>query len=50
MLSIVSDLVDGGIEVRFDKWSLKEGQNTYLSKEQSTADPNITNVFTMLDT
>ena len=49
VLSFATDLVNDGIDVQFDKWSLKEGNDTYAFMEQSVADESITNVLILLD-
>ena len=49
VLSFATDLVNDGIDVQFDKWSLKEGNDTYAFIEQSVTDPGITNVLILLD-
>lgn len=49
VLSLATDLVNDGIDVQFDKWSLKEGNDTYAFMEQSVTDPSITNVLLLLD-
>lgn len=49
VLSFATDLVNDGIDVQFDKWSLKEGNDTYAFMEQSVTDPSITNVLILLD-
>lgn len=49
VLSLATDLVNDGINVKFDKWSLKEGHDTFAFMEQSVTDPSITNVLILLD-
>ena len=49
VLSLATDLVNDGIEVEIDKWSLKEGNDTYAFMEQSVTDSSITNVLILLD-
>jgi len=49
VLSLATDLVNDGIQVEIDKWSLKEGNDTYAFMEQSVTDPSITNVLILLD-
>lgn len=49
VLSLATDLVNDGIDVEFDKWSLTEGNDTYAFMEQCVTDPSITNVLILLD-
>lgn len=49
VLSFATDLVNDGIDAQFDKWSLKEGNDTYAFMEQSVTDASITNVLILLD-
>lgn len=49
VLSLASDLVNDGIDVLLDRWSLKEGNDTYAFMEQSVTDSSITNVLILLD-
>lgn len=49
VLSFARDLVSDGVEVVLDRWSLKEGNDTYAFMEQSVTDPTITNVLILLD-
>lgn len=49
VLSLATDLVGDGIDVILDKWSLKEGNDTYAFMEQSANDPTVTNVLLLLD-
>lgn len=49
VLSLATDLLNDGIEVELDKWSLREGNDTYAFMEQSVTDPSITNVLILLD-
>ena len=49
VLSFATDLMNDGIEVILDQWSLKEGNDTYAFMEQSATDPTITNVLILLD-
>lgn len=49
VLSFATDLVSDGIDVQLDKWSLKEGNDTYAFMEQSVTDVSITNVLLLLD-
>ena len=47
--SFATDLMNDGIEVVLDQWSLKEGNDTYAFMEQSVTDSTITNVLILLD-
>lgn len=47
--SFATDLMNDGIEVLLDQWSLKEGNDTYAFMEQSATDSTITNVLILLD-
>ena len=49
VLSFATDLMNDGIEVILDQWSLKEGNDTYAFMEQGATDPTITNVLILLD-
>lgn len=49
VLSLATDLINDGIQVEIDKWSLKEGNDTYAFMEQSVTDSSITNVLILLD-
>ncbi len=49
VLSFATDLVSDGVDVQLDKWSLKEGNDTYAFMEQSVTDSSITNVLILLD-
>lgn len=49
VLSLATDLIHDGIQVEIDRWSLKEGNDTYTFMEQSVTDPSITNVLILLD-
>lgn len=49
VLSFATDLVNDGIDVVLDRWSLKEGNDTYAFMEQSVIDSTITNVLILLD-
>lgn len=48
VLSFASDLMNDGIDVIYDKWSLKEGNDTYKFMEQSVTESDITNVLILL--
>ena len=49
VLSFATDLIHDGIDVVLDRWSLKEGNDTYAFMEQSVTDSTITNVLILLD-
>ncbi len=49
VINLARSLVDNGIDVELDKWSLKEGNDTYSFMEQMVNNPNITNVLILLD-
>jgi len=49
VLSFATELINDGIDVQLDKWSLKEGNDTYSFMKQSVTDPSITNVLMLLN-
>ena len=49
VLSFARDLIGCGVDVELDRWSLKEGFDSYAFMEQSVNDPTITNVIILLD-
>lgn len=49
VIEFATSLVQCGIEVELDKWSLKEGNDTYAYMEQMVNNPKITNVLILLD-
>lgn len=49
VVSFAMDLMNDGIDVVLDRWSLKEGNDTYAFMEQSVTDSTITNVLILLD-
>lgn len=49
VLALATDLVEDGIDVLLDKWSLKEGNDTYAFMEQSVSDETVTHVLILLD-
>ncbi|GAU78498.1 SEFIR domain-containing protein [Fusibacter sp. 3D3] len=49
VLSLATELSNDGVDVQLDKWSLKEGNDTYAFMEQCVADTSITNVLILLD-
>lgn len=49
VILFATDLKRDGIEVVFDRWQLKEGNDTYAFMEKSVTDESITNVLVLLD-
>ena len=49
VVSFATELVGSGIDVELDRWSLREGFDSYAFMEQSVTDPSITNVIILLD-
>lgn len=49
VLALARDLQSDGIDVLLDKWSLKEGNDTYAYMEQSVTNSTVTNVLILLD-
>lgn len=49
VLTLSRDLQSDGIDVLLDKWSLKEGNDTYSYMEKCVNDPSVTNVLILLD-
>ena len=49
VLKLAHDLAESGVEVKFDKWDLKEGQDPYHFMEQMVADETITKVIMICD-
>jgi len=49
VLAFATDLMSDGIDVLFDKWSLKEGNDTHFYMEKCVNDPTVTNVILLLD-
>lgn len=49
VIALSRDLVSDGIDVLLDKWSLKEGHDTYAYMEQSVTNNDVTNVLILLD-
>ena len=47
--SFATDLMENGIDVLLDQWSLKEGNDTYAFMEQSVTDQTITNELKLLE-
>ena len=49
VLSFATDLIHSGVDVELDRWSLKEGFDSFAFMEQSVTDPTISNVIILLD-
>ncbi len=49
VLSLAHELVDNGVDVKLDKWDLKEGQDAYAFMESMVTDPEITKVIMVCD-
>lgn len=49
VIQFAKSLVENGVDVELDKWSLKEGNDTYSFMEQMVNNPQITNVLLLLD-
>lgn len=49
VIALSRDLIGDGIDVLLDKWSLKEGHDTYAYMEQSVNNIDVTNVLILLD-
>lgn len=49
VLAFATELMGDGIEVLLDKWSLKEGNDTYAFMEKSVNDKTVTHVLLLLD-
>lgn len=49
VLTFATSLMQDGIDVIFDKWSLKEGNDTYAYMEGCVTDNSVTNVIILLD-
>lgn len=49
VIEFAHSLLNCGIDVELDKWSLKEGNDTYAFMEQTVQNPEITNVLILLD-
>ena len=47
--SFATDLMENGIDVLLDQWSLKEGNDTYAYMESCVTDESVTNVIILLD-
>lgn len=48
VLAFATDLMSDGVDVIFDKWELKEGNDTYAFMERSVTDKSIDNVLILL--
>ncbi len=49
VLAFASKLMEDGVEVILDKWSMKEGNDTFSFMERSVTDKELTNVLILLD-
>lgn len=49
VILFATDLKRDGVDVVFDRWQLKEGNDTYAFMEKSVSDESITNVLILLD-
>lgn len=49
VLAFATSLMQDGVDVVFDKWSLKEGNDTYAYMESCVTDESVTNVIILLD-
>lgn len=49
VLRLAHDLTESGVDVKFDKWDLKEGQDPYHFMEQMVADETIAKVIMICD-
>lgn len=49
VVALSSDLINDGIDVLLDKWTLKEGHDTYAYMEQSVNNDDVTHVLLLLD-
>ena len=49
VIVFANSLLQCGVDVELDKWSLKEGNDTYAYMEQMVTNPNISNVLLLLD-
>lgn len=49
VLNLAERLVQHGVEVVWDRWSLKEGQDKYSFMEKTVNDDSITNVLLICD-
>lgn len=49
VLSFAASLIDHGVDVLLDKWSLVEGNDTFAFMEKCVTDQSVTNVLMLLD-
>ncbi len=49
VIALATNLKGDGIDVIFDKWQLKEGNDTFKFMEKSVLDESITNVLILID-
>lgn len=49
VIALATNLKGDGVEVVFDKWQLKEGNDTFKFMEKSVLDESITNVLILID-
>jgi len=49
VLDLATELVESGVDVELDKWSLREGQDKYHYMESMVKDPTITKVIVVAD-
>jgi hypothetical protein len=48
-MNLATQLVENGVEVRLDKWDLREGQDAPSYMESMVTDPNVTKVIVVSD-
>ena len=49
VIALATNLKEDGVDVIFDKWQLKEGNDTYQFMEKSVLDESVTNVLILID-
>lgn len=49
VIALATNLKGDGVDVVFDKWQLKEGNDTFSFMEKSVMDESITNVLILMD-
>ncbi|WP_441268301.1 SEFIR domain-containing protein [Bradyrhizobium sp. 215_C5_N1_1] len=49
VVELATELVQNGVEVRLDKWDLREGQDAHAYMETMVADPKVTKVIVVSD-
>ncbi|UVO30175.1 TIR domain-containing protein [Bradyrhizobium arachidis] len=49
VMELATELVNNGIEVRLDKWDLREGQDAHAYMESMVTDPKVTKVLVICD-